>query len=147
MSSYEGDARGSLAGPAIALMVTAILGIVVQIASILLMPFQLKMQEQQMQTMVQQKALTQEQADQQMQMTRMIGGTAGIAVSVLGIVMGILIFFGALRMKSAQSYGLAMTSSILAMIPCLSPCCILGLPFGIWAIVVLTKPEVKAAFR
>jgi hypothetical protein len=32
------------------------------------------------------------------------------------------------------------------MIPCISPCCLLGLPIGIWALVVLLKPEVKAAF-
>jgi hypothetical protein len=50
-------------------------------------------------------------------------------------------------MKNLQSYGLAMTASIVAMIPCISPCCILGLPFGIWALVILNRPEVKAAFR
>jgi hypothetical protein len=147
MSSYGGDARDRLGGPAIALMVTAILGILAQIGSVLLMPVQLKMQEAQMQTAVQQKQITQEQADQQMQITKMFGGTIGVAVSIVGILIGILIFVGALKMKSAQSYGLAMTSSILAMIPCLSPCCLLGLPFGIWALVVLSNPEVKAAFR
>jgi hypothetical protein len=29
----------------------------------------------------------------------------------------------------------------------LGPCCIVGIPFGIWAIVVLSKPEVKRAFE
>jgi predicted Zn finger-like uncharacterized protein len=38
------------------------------------------------------------------------------------------------------------TACILAMIPCVN-CCILGLPFGIWGLVVLNKPEVKDAFR
>ena len=38
-------------------------------------------------------------------------------------------------------------ASILAMIPCLSPCCLIGLPIGIWALVILMKPEVKAAFK
>jgi hypothetical protein len=50
-------------------------------------------------------------------------------------------------MRKLESFGLCMTASILAMIPCLSPCCILGLPFGIWALVVLNKPEVKSAFQ
>lgn len=38
-------------------------------------------------------------------------------------------------------------AAILAMIPCVSPCCLLGLPLGIWALIVLLKPEVKAAFQ
>jgi hypothetical protein len=32
------------------------------------------------------------------------------------------------------------------MIPCLSPCCCLGLPIGIWALVVLLDNNVKASF-
>jgi hypothetical protein len=50
-------------------------------------------------------------------------------------------------MKKLESYGLAMAASIIAMIPCVSPCCLLGLPIGIWALVVLMKPEVKSAFH
>ena len=57
------------------------------------------------------------------------------------------ILFGALKMKKLESYGLAMAASIIAMIPCFSPCCLLGLPIGIWAVVVLSKPEVKSAFH
>jgi hypothetical protein len=39
-----------------------------------------------------------------------------------------------------------VVTSIVAMVPCLGPCCIVGIPIGIWALVVLMKPEVKAAF-
>ena len=53
----------------------------------------------------------------------------------------------AIRMKELRSYGLAMAGAILGMLPYLSPCCLLGLPFGIWALVVLADPAVKAAFR
>ena len=42
--------------------------------------------------------------------------------------------------------GLAMTGSVLSMIPCLSGCCIVGLPVGIWALVVLNNPDVRAGF-
>jgi hypothetical protein len=49
-------------------------------------------------------------------------------------------------MKQLKNYGLAMTGSIIAMLPC-SVCCLLGLPFGIWSLVVLNNPEVKEAFR
>ena len=33
------------------------------------------------------------------------------------------------------------------MVPCISPCCLVGLPIGIWALVVLNKPEVKGSFH
>jgi hypothetical protein len=51
------------------------------------------------------------------------------------------------KMKRLESYGLAMTAAIIVMVPYVSPCCILGLPFGIWALVVLCDSSVKAAFR
>ena len=49
-------------------------------------------------------------------------------------------------MKSLTSYGGAMTGAILAVIPCFSPCCIVGIPIGIWALVVLNDPVVKKGF-
>jgi hypothetical protein len=50
-------------------------------------------------------------------------------------------------MKKLESYSFAMAAAIIAMIPCISPCCLLGLPFGIWALVVLGDGSVKAAFQ
>jgi predicted Zn finger-like uncharacterized protein len=75
----------------------------------------------------------------------MINMVSGFIQGILNLVFGSLIIFGAMKMKQAQSYGLAMTACVLAMIPCVN-CCILGLPFGIWGITVLNKPEVKDAF-
>jgi len=74
-------------------------------------------------------------------------GAAGIASSFIGIVVAVFIIYAALKMKELSQYGLCMAASILAMIPCISPCCIIGLPIGIWCLVVLTKPEVKSAFH
>jgi hypothetical protein len=76
----------------------------------------------------------------------MMQGGVGIVFNIIGLCVGGLIIFGALKMKNLQSYGLAMTASVIAMIPCVSPCCLIGLPAGIWALIVLLKPEVKAAF-
>ncbi|MCP3138783.1 hypothetical protein [Pyxidicoccus xibeiensis] len=69
-----------------------------------------------------------------------------LAVSLPYLLINALVFFGALKMKSLKSYGLAMTAGILSLIPCCGPCLCLGLPVGIWALVVLRKPEVRAAF-
>ena len=74
-------------------------------------------------------------------------GAAAIVARSLAIVGSVVTLVGALKMKSLQSFGLAMTSSILAMVPCTSGCCLIGLPMGIWAIVVLNDKDVKSAFE
>ena len=59
-----------------------------------------------------------------------------------------LVVFGGIKFLRLQSRGLVMTGAILMMIPCFSSCCcVLGLGFGIWALVLLNKPEIQAEFR
>ena len=74
-----------------------------------------------------------------------------ITVRVIGacfiIAINSLILFSAIKMKGLRNYSLALTGAILAVIPCISPCYFLGIPFGIWALVVLMRPEVRQAFR
>src|SRR5262249_424569 len=77
----------------------------------------------------------------------MLSGTMGMVMSGIGILTSVIIFVGALKMKKLESFGFAMAASIIAMIPCVSPCCLLGIRIGIWALVVLSKPEVKGAFH
>lgn len=127
-------AQAKVSGPAIGLMITAGLGIFAQICGLLF-----RMLGMGIGSMM---AENQEQAFAQMFL-----GTLGIVFGIIGILVGIVVFIGAQKMKKLESYGFAMAVSILAMIPCISPCCILGLPIGIWALVVLVSPEVKAAFR
>jgi predicted lysophospholipase L1 biosynthesis ABC-type transport system permease subunit len=76
-----------------------------------------------------------------------LSGGIGVAAGIVGLIVGIVIILGALKMKRLESYAFAMTVAILAMIPCISPCCVLGLPIGIWAVVVLSDGYVKEAFR
>lgn len=77
---------------------------------------------------------------------QLLGGTIGMVSNLLGLVLYSVAIWGALKMKSLQSYGLAMTAAIIVMLPC-SCCCLIGLPVGIWALVVLLNADVKAAFR
>lgn len=70
----------------------------------------------------------------------------GIASALVGILVAVFIIYVSLKMKDLKQWGLCVTASILAMIPCISPCCIVGLPIGIWCLVVLMRPEVKNAF-
>jgi hypothetical protein len=73
-------------------------------------------------------------------------GTFGLALLGLGLIGGLILLFGGMKMRRLQNYGLCMTASILAMIPCLSCCFLIGIPIGIWSLVVLSKPEVKNQF-
>lgn len=74
-------------------------------------------------------------------------GRASIATSILGIVGCGIIIAGSASMLSMRYYPLGFIAAVLTMIPGTSACCLLGLPLGIWAIVVLVRPEVRAAFR
>ena len=49
-------------------------------------------------------------------------------------------------MLIGRNYRLAYTVAILSVIPLVSPMIICGIPFGIWALIVLHRRDVKAAF-
>ena len=57
----------------------------------------------------------------------------------------IAIFSGASKMKQLESYRQALIISIVAFLPC--TCCFLGLPIGIWSLVVIHSPEVRSYFK
>ncbi len=78
---------------------------------------------------------------------QMMSGGVGIVAGILGLIFGVVIIMGAMKMRRLESYNMALAASIIAMIPCVSPCCVLGLPFGIWSLVVLLNEDVKAAFQ
>lgn len=73
-------------------------------------------------------------------------GVVGVASSIVELLVAAFIIYAALKMKELNQWGLCVAASVLAMIPCISPCCILGLPIGIWCLVILVRPEVKEAF-
>lgn len=77
----------------------------------------------------------------------MIYGWGGIASAVIGLIFGIVIIFGAIRMLSLKSWGLGLTAAIMSMIPCFQGCCLLSIPAGIYALVILCDPQVKASFK
>jgi hypothetical protein len=69
-----------------------------------------------------------------------------VGSGVLGIAVAALIVAGGIAMLRGRSYGLALAGAIAATIPCCNACCCILPPFGIWAIVMLRKAEVRAAF-
>jgi hypothetical protein len=69
----------------------------------------------------------------------------GIKLIVVGTT-NLLAIVGGFAMRRLGSYGLSMTGAIISIIPCVTGCCFTGMPLGIWALVVLVRPEVKAGF-
>lgn len=71
-----------------------------------------------------------------------------IPFSCLSFLGELLILWGCLRMRKGRNWGLGFTAAVLACIPCLtSPCLIVGIPLGIWCLVKLNDPEIRAQFR
>ena len=147
------DVSSLISGPAIALLVAGIINVLSTIGTIAYGLMMVFMGEQMLE---QNPALQQNPAFQDLQnqpggpaptdAIAMAGGFY-LILGAVGLMVGAVIIMGALKMKKCESYGFAMTSSILAMIPCLSSCCLIGLPVGIWCMIVLMKPEVKSAFH
>lgn len=58
----------------------------------------------------------------------------------------ILMILGGRKMRRLETYGLAMMAGICALLPT-GPAWIFSMPVGIWALIVLAGPEVRAGFR
>ncbi|MEY4386690.1 MAG: hypothetical protein RLY20_1973 [Verrucomicrobiota bacterium] len=129
------DASQMVAGPAVGLIVTAALGLLGQIAGIV------------MNLIGTGAGMAGARGAGEPAWANMMSGGIGVFAGIIGIIMSVVIFLGAQKMKKLESYNFAMTATIIAMVPCISPCCLVGLPIGIWALVILMKPEVKAAFQ
>lgn len=91
--------------------------------------------------------MNEDQIQQLAPLIEFLMGPAGLILNGIGLVFGIVILLGGVRMKELTNRGFALTASIMAMIPCISQCCLIGLPIGIWALVVLNRDDVKRSFR
>lgn len=69
-----------------------------------------------------------------------------IVLALVALARVVMIVAG-VQLLNGSGRGLGILASILAMIPCIDACCLLGLPVGVWLLVVLLSPDVKAAFR
>ena len=143
-----------LAPPAIGLMVVGILNLLLSLYGIgnsaLFMAGvhpAAAAQQQQFEELIDQGGEGAEFISMMAQVTEAMQGPVGLIANLVTMLVGGIIVAGALKMKKAQAYGLALTSAILAMIPCISNCCVVGLPIGIWALVVLMSADVKQGFR
>ncbi len=132
--------------PAVALMVASILNIVLALWDLVEMVF-FKPNLQQINSALDQ--LNNPQIEQFAQkMLHLMYGPLGIVNVILELAVSVLILAGAKKMKSLQSYQFSLAAAGLSVVPCLTPCSgfLLGLAFGIWALAVLRRPDVKSHF-
>jgi predicted Zn finger-like uncharacterized protein len=129
--THRGSARSQVNAPASALQVVGILACALSLLSLAL------------HVVLAVAGLPNDPRPDEERIANMVGGVVG---ALFGLAWAGLILYGAHKMKTLENYGLAMAASIVAMLPC-NGCCILGLPFGIWALVVLNRPDVRDAFH
>jgi len=128
--------------PAIGLIVTGGLGIAISLLGIL----KNAMGKQELTTQQTQALQGNPQLLHFIQSIQGFSGPLGILLNLIAIAVSIFVIFGAIKMRRLEGYGLAMAASIIAMIPFCSPCCCVGIVFGIWGIIVLCKADVKSYF-
>ena len=70
------------------------------------------------------------------------------AFGVLNLIAAGVIGHGAYKMLVVSGRGWAVASAVVALVPCCTGyASVVGLPAGIWTLIVLNQPDVKAAFR
>lgn len=78
---------------------------------------------------------------------RMDEGDLVLLVWVIGsMAIRAVVLAAGVQMQRLRSHTLGMTGAILSLIPC-TGCVPLDIGFGIWALMVLSDPSVRAAFR
>jgi len=70
---------------------------------------------------------------------------APVAILFVSCLPALIILTGGRRMSHFKSHGLAVAAAILALMP-IHAGFLLGLPMGIWALIVLTRSDVQKAF-
>ncbi len=143
MGPTGGNVREMVNVPSILLMVVGGLGVLSAIYGLVSTP---NMEQ------IEQAFATNPQLEQFRGTIETLAGGLGRAFNLVPLLLSGLVIFGGLKMRQLESRGLAMASAIAALIPCFGPGCVcgclpLGIGAGIYALVVLNKPEVKAAFR
>ncbi len=79
------------------------------------------------------------------------GALVGVIVravlsTIATLAMSGVVLSGGLRMKSRTGYSYAIAASVVAMLPC-QFCCLVGIPIGVWSLIVLMQEDVKRDFE
>lgn len=78
--------------------------------------------------------------------TREIANVANYIGFTVGLVFAVFTIIGGFKMRSLSGKGLAWAGAIVTLLNCQTLCCLLGIPVGIWSIVVLSNEDVSRSF-
>jgi hypothetical protein len=67
-------------------------------------------------------------------------------ISLLSLLLAPLIIYGAVQMMHGKKYKMARVAAIVAINPFTSCCFLVSIPMGLWAMILLGKPEIQAVF-
>ncbi len=83
------------------------------------------------------------------QMDAALSGTTGALLGAMNFVCSLLVAAAGWRMRHLESHLLCTIGALMAVVPCFTGCgcCLLSVPVGIWALVVLNDAAVKAEFH
>jgi hypothetical protein len=143
------EAKKKVKAPGIGLIVAAVISIGFAVFGLVtaFTTFDAQWDEEMEKAVAQQPAGNQERVREMMGTLKPIVKTAGPVINGLQILCAVLMILGATKMLNLSSAGWGKTAAILGIIPvhsCLP--WVLGLIFGIIALVALAKPEVKRGF-
>jgi ABC-type proline/glycine betaine transport system permease subunit len=72
----------------------------------------------------------------------------GVVLYVVGLAVDVFIAWAGFQMLRLKSWTAAVVANVMMMIPCItSCCCVIGVPLGIWGLIVLFDKNVKSAFE
>ena len=133
--SDDSAAKALVKPPAMILMILSIISIVVSVGVLFFFAGEIDVAVL--------EDLTRANSDEQEKAVEVIGNVVGV---ILSIPFHLFFIYGCKKMMKLESKSVVWMMLILAVIPCCTPCCV-GLPIGIWGIVVMNDPIVKLAFK
>jgi len=144
-------AQAAVQTPALLLIITGVLTLLTSLINLVMIPKLPDICDAQITKIQQNPNLTQEEKEMWTEFftefKNSVESPINLPLQILDVLLAVIILVGGIQLRNLSGVALPVTSSILAMIPCFSGCCcLLGLPAGIWALVVLSRPEVKTVF-
>jgi predicted Zn finger-like uncharacterized protein len=134
--------------PAICLLVAAVLGLLGAaygaFQAVVVTPEALNAQ---LDVQMKQQKADREQERMTREFAQWLIGPRAVVFHVVFALINLVILLGGIMMLAGRARWLGILASILALVNLDCCCCVLGIPFGIWSLVALSRPDVKATFQ
>ena len=75
-----------------------------------------------------------------------IGFYGFLIMMPISALLQLIVIFGGFGLMKGKWKAAVYVGSVVSILPCFSACCVLGIPFGIWAMIVMFDPGVQQVF-